>query len=44
MYRDTVDVEKALPEQILAAIEKKYLQAIKKLITESITSPILKII
>ena len=37
LYRETVDVDKALTKQIMAAIEKKYLQDIDNTITKSIT-------
>ena len=44
-YRETGGgVEKALAKQILAAIEKKYLQAIENTITESITKHVPEVI
>ena len=43
-YREIFDIDKALTKQIVAAIEKKYLQVIDNSITKSITKPILDII
>ena len=44
MYRETVDVKKALTKQIVAATENKYLQVIENSITESIIKTVLEII
>ena len=44
LYKDTVDVKKALTKQIVDAIEKKYLQEIYNTITKIITKHVLEFI
>ena len=44
LYRETVDVENLLTKQIVAVIEKKYLQVIYDKITKSITKLVLGVI